>query len=480
MHAGRWSGRSHNGCAGAGAAPRRGAETAAGALYAANAGARSMTRAGVRRPKARTFTLANGLRVILASNSASPTASVWVWYRVGSKNEVPGITGASHWVEHMLFEGSPRYPKGAIDRAVLKVGGELNAFTDTDFTAYFTTVPREHLDVPLDFEADRMTRAAITDEEVSRERSVIHSEREGNENWPEFRVEEELLQLAFRIHPYRWDALGRRRDIEEMSAEQLRTYYRRFYGPKNAVLVVAGGFDPKSVEADVRRRFSKLAPWGDDVSVADVEPPAVGERRSTLSGPGTTPYLVVAWRSPALADPETPATLVLDTILGGESRLFSAGMGSRGRREHPTARLYRALVDTGLAVRATSEWNPRVYPGLFTVQVQAAPGVSLDRVERRLETVIRRFARTGPSAREMSDVRTRIRRGAALAYEGATMTGFRMGYFSTLGSLDLEDRLYRDLLRVSAREVRDRARSMFRDETRAVVRYEPTGESDRE
>lgn len=437
-----------------------------------------MTRSGVRRPRVHSLTLANGLRVLLAPDRSSPTVSVWVWYRVGSKNEWPGVTGASHWVEHMLFEGSPKYAKGEIDRAVLKVGGELNAFTDTDFTAYFTTVPREYLSVPLDFEADRMTRASITDEEVSRERTVIHSEREGNENWPEFRVEEELLQLAFRVHPYRWDALGRRRDIEQMTAAQLRDYYRRFYGPKNAALIVAGGFDPRATEVEVRRRFSKLPPWGDDVSVQDVEPPQVGERRSTLSGPGTTPYIQVGWRSPALEDPTTPATLVLDTILGGESRVFSAGMGWRGRREHPTARLYRALVDKGLAVRATSGWTPHFYPSLFTIQAQAARGVSLDRLERALESVVERLAREGPSAKEMFDVRTRVRRGAALAYEGATSSGFRIGYFATLRSLGLEDELYRNLLRVSARAVRDQARALFREETRVVVRYEPTGAGD--
>jgi zinc protease len=436
-----------------------------------------MARAGVRRPKVRSFRLSNGLRVLLAPEVTSPTASVWVWYRVGSKNERPGITGASHWVEHMLFEGSPRYGKGEIDRAVLRVGGELNAFTDTDFTAYFTTVPRDHLSVPLDFEADRMTRAAITDEEVARERTVIHSEREGNENWPEFRVEEELFQLAFRVHPYRWDALGRRRDIEQMTAEQLREYYRRFYGPKNAVLVVAGGFDVGRTEAEVRRRFSKLPSWGEDVEVPDVEPAPEGERRSTLTGPGTTPYVQIGWRSPALTDPATPATLVLDTILGGESRVFSAGIGWRGRREHPTARLYRALVEKGLAVRATSGWSPRFYPSLFTVQAQAARGVSLDRLERALVSAIDRLSRLGPTAREMSDVRIRIRRGASLAYEGATSAGFRIGYFSTLHSLTLEDELYRRLLLVSAREVRDQAQAMFRPEARVVVRYEPTGEA---
>jgi len=212
------------------------------------------------------------------------------------------------------------------------------------------------------------------------------------------------------------------------------------------------------------------------VEVPDIEPPAAGERRSTLHGPGTTPYLQVGWRSPALTDPATPATLVLDTILGGESRVFSAGMGWRGRREHPTARLYRALVDKGLAVRATSGWNPRFYPSLFTVQAQAAPGVSLDRLERALHRVIERLSRDGPTSKEMSEVRTRIRRGAALAYEGATTTGFRLGYFATLRSVTLEDELYRSLLRVSSRAVRAQAQAIFRTDSRVVVRYEPTGE----
>jgi zinc protease len=194
-----------------------------------------------------------------------------------------------------------------------------------------------------------------------------------------------------------------------------------------------------------------------------------------LTGPGTTPYLQLGWRSPALRDVATPALLVLDTILGGESRVFSAGMSWRGRREHPTARLYRALVDRGLAVRATSGWSPRVYPSLFTIQAQASPRVPLRRLERAVESVVERIGRTGPSESEMTDVRTRIRRGAALAYEGATGTGFRIGYFATLGSLALEDTLYHRLLRVTAEAVRKAARELFRPEARVVVHYEPGG-----
>ena len=429
----------------------------------------------VPRPKLRTFRLGNGLSVVLAPIPESPTASVWVWYRVGSKNEWPGITGASHWVEHMLFEGSPRYAKGEADRAVVEVGGELNAFTDTDFTAYLTTVPRDHLDVPLDIESDRMTRALIADEEVERERTIIHSEREGNENWPEFRVEEELLQLAFRVHPYRWDALGRREDIERLTPAELREYYRRFYGTRNAILVVAGGFDRRQVEVDVRRRFGRLPATGESVHVTAVEPPQVGERRATLRGPGTTPYVQVGWRAPALDDPATPATMLVDMILGGESRLFTSGGGWGRSSEHPSARLYRALVDRGLAVRATSEWRPRVHPNLFTIQAQAARGISADTLESAVYKVVDRLARDGPTAVEMRDARTKLIEGSRLAYEGASRTAFRLGYFSVLRSPEFEDEILDSLLRVSASAVRARAREMFRPEARVVVQYLPTG-----
>jgi zinc protease len=444
-------------------------------LYATAVRERRMVPSRIPRPATRSFRLANGLTVVLAPDPRSPTASVWVWYRVGSVNERPGITGASHWVEHMLFEGSPRYGKGEIDRAVVSVGGELNAFTDSDFTAYFTTVPKEHLAIPLDIESDRMTRALITDREVARERTVIFSEREGNENWPEFRVEEELYQLAFREHPYRWDALGRRDDIERMSAAELREYYRRFYGTRNAILVIAGGFEPGRVAREVRMRFGRLRGGGEDVTVAAVEPAPRGERRAELSGPGTTPYVQVGFRAPALDSPATPATIVLDAIVGGETRLFSSGSGWGRSSEHPSSRLYRALVDPGLAVRATSEWRPRRYPGLFTVQAQAARGVGADRLERAILRVLDRLAADGPTAREVAEFRAKLRRSTVLAYEGASRIGFRLGYFSVLGSPEVEDEIFRDLLRVRPTDVRSRARELFRSEARVVVRYLPRG-----
>ena len=421
------------------------------------------------------FSLSNGLSVYLAPDPASPTASVWVWYRVGSKNEWPGVTGASHWVEHMLFQGSPRYHKGDIDRAVIEVGGTLNAFTDTDFTAYFTTVPRDHLDVPLDIESDRMTRAEFEPAEVERERTVIRSEREGNENWPEFRVEEEMLHLAFRAHPYRWDPLGLPGDILALTPRDLKAYYQRFYGTRNAVLVIAGGFDPALVRKDVKRRFGPLPDSGADPTVRFVEPPSTSARRAELTGPGTTPYLEVGWRAPAVGDPRTPAALLLDVLLGGECRLFSPGGGWGRSREHPSSRLFRGLVDTGLAVSATSEFRPRVHPGLFTIHAQATEGARPERLEEALDRELDRFCRSGPTAEEMAAARTKLVRGAELAYEGATRVGFRLGYFAMLGPSSAERSLLKATLATRAGEVRERARELFRRDARVTVWYRPEG-----
>jgi zinc protease len=420
------------------------------------------------------FRLPNGLRVVLAPDASSPTASVWVWYGIGSKNEVPGLTGASHWVEHMMFNGSPRFPKGAMDRAIMEVGGYLNAFTDVDFTAYVSTVPADHLGIPLAIEADRMTRARMSESEVDRERSIVLSEREGNENWPEFRVEEELYALAFRRHPYRWDPLGYREDIQSLDAESLAGYYRRFYGTRNALLVVAGRFAPTDLRSEVQRRFAGLPASGESPPARVAEPPARGERRGALSGPGTTPFVTVGFRAPAAASDLAPATIVLDTLLGGESRMFSPSAWGRSG-DHPSAWLYRRLVDPGLAVRATCEWRPREDPGLFTVHVQASAGVTLDRIESALFAELDRVIRRGPTPAELREVRGKVRASARLAYDGASRVAFRLGYFELLGPPGFERSLYERVLRVSAPEVRAAAATIFAEAGRTVVRYEPTG-----
>lgn len=416
--------------------------------------------------------------MLLLPRPASPVVSVWAWYRVGSKNELPGTTGSAHWLEHMLFKGSAKYPVGAIDQAIISVGGVLNAFTDVDFTAYFATVPREHLSVPLDIESDRMTGATIPSPEIDRERSVVLSEREGNENHPGFRVEEELFHLAFREHPYQWDALGSVQDIKGMGRDPLYSFYRRFYGPRNSTLVVVGGFDLPSLDREVARRFGGLKGEDADPVVKVVEPPQRGERRSTLRGPGSTPLVRIGWRSAPVSDPRSSAQMMLDLYLGGETSLYSTG-GFRGAREHPNARLYQSLVDRGLAVRAGSDWPPRIHPSLFSLFAQAAPGVSTAKLEETLLAEAERLTKVPLPSKELREIKERLRRGALLGWEGSTRSAFRLGFFRCLGSLSLDPQIFRRALALTPGDLQEEARRLFRDDSRIVVRYEVENEGSR-
>ncbi len=423
-------------------------------------------------PRVESFTLPNGLDVALLARPQSPVVSSWVWYRVGSKNETPGATGAAHWLEHMLFKGSRNYAVGAIDRAIVEAGGNLNAFTDTDFTAYFITVPRQHALLPLRIESDRMTGATIPAPEVDKEREVVLSEREMNENHPVFRVEEEIFALAFHEHPYHWDPLGYAQDIRRITRDELYRFYRRFYGPANASLVLAGGFDPGEIRREIQKRFGAISHETEDPRVPTEEPPQRGERRTTLRGPGSTPLVRIGWRVPSVLSPTAARFLMLDLYLGGEIPLYPSGTSWGRSREHPSARLYQALVDTGLAVSAGSDWRPRVHPSLFSVWAQAAPGVSLDRLEEAVRAEVDRVRRRRVDPGEMARLRAKLVQGARMGWEGSTRSGFRLGYFWALGGRHLDRSVLRECLRLSPGDIREAAEEIFQDDRATVVRYE--------
>src|ERR671937_3029255 len=187
-------------------------------------------------------TLDNGLRVILREVRERPLVGVWMWYRVGGRNELPGTTGVSHWVEHMLFKGGKRFGKGEITREISRRGGALNAFTWIDCTAYFETLPSSEIQLALDIESDRIYDTRIEPEEAEAERTVVISEREGSENYPEFWLREEVQSIVWREHPYRLGVIGPKSDLRAMTRDNLYEHYRRYYMTNNATLVMLGGF----------------------------------------------------------------------------------------------------------------------------------------------------------------------------------------------------------------------------------------------
>ncbi len=199
--------------------------------------------------------LSNGLLVLFKEIHTSPIISQWIWYRVGSRDEVTGITGVSHWVEHMQFKGTRRFPAGALDKAIAREGGIWNAFTYLDWTTYYETMPSHKIDLALELEADRMLNSAFNPEEVASERTVIISERQGNENDPQFLLSEQVQQAAFFVHPYHHEIIGDLPDLQSMQREDLYRHYRNYYTPSNAVLALAGDFDTREMLARIRSLY---------------------------------------------------------------------------------------------------------------------------------------------------------------------------------------------------------------------------------
>jgi len=249
-------------------------------------------------------TLSNGLKVLLKEIHTAPLISCWTWYRVGSKDERSGQTGVSHWVEHMQFKGTPRFPASVLDKAISRDGGVWNAFTFMDWTTYMETMPAAKIDLAMQLEADRMKRSLFDEKEVAAERTVILSEREGNENEPLFRLGEAIQNAAFRVHPYQHEVIGDRADLQSMTREDLYHHYQTYYQPNNAVLSVAGDFKKDQILEKIKDLFEGIPRGEEPPRLVRPEPEAQGAHQLQVEGPGETCYLQAAWHAPAGNDPD--------------------------------------------------------------------------------------------------------------------------------------------------------------------------------
>ncbi|MEK6221324.1 MAG: insulinase family protein, partial [Chloroflexota bacterium] len=278
--------------------------------------------------------LDNGLVVLLKEIHTSPIISHWIWYQVGSRNEVPGITGASHWVEHMLFKGTDKFPSGKLDKAISREGGYWNAMTYIDWTTYFATMPADKIDLILQVEADRMRNAHFLEADVDSERSVIISERQGNENSPMFRMDEEIQAAAFRVHSYHHQVIGDMPDLENMRRDDLVDHYKKYYIPNNAVLTIAGDFKTKKMLKRIRELFGQIPAGEIPNRNMRTEPEQKGERRINLEGPGETAFVRFAYRAPMGDDKDFFSLMILDSLLTGASSLnmFGGGISNKTSR----------------------------------------------------------------------------------------------------------------------------------------------------
>ncbi len=417
-------------------------------------------------------TLPNGLTVLLQEAHDAPLASFWVWYRVGSRDEHPGLTGISHWVEHMQFKGTPSLAKGAIFRDVSKHGGTLNALTSNDWTAYYETLPADRLDLSLQIEADRMANSLFDPEETDSERTVILSERQGAENTPTFLLYEEVVGAAFRAHPYRHMVIGHETDLRTISRDDLYDHYRRYYAPNNAFVVAVGDFDAAELYNRIETAFGQIERGSDIKRRQAVEPPQRGERRVTLRRPAPTAYLRMAFHAPNAQHPDTPALLLADAVLSGGKGMGLGGGGPMGR----SARFYRALVAAGLARSASSDFDLYVDPYLFTVGVTALPGVDPSQIEAVVDAELARLRDDAVSESELARALKQLKAQYVYSGEGVTNRAFWLGQMEMVDSYRRVASLIDELEAVTPDDIQRVAQTYLQPETRTVGWLVPDGE----
>ena len=414
--------------------------------------------------------LDNGLKILLKPVRTAPVATFWVWYRVGSRNEVPGITGVSHWVEHMMFKGTPSLGKGEIMKLINRNGGVDNAFTWTDYTAYFETLPSDRIDLALRIEADRMINSLFDANEVASERTVIISEREGAENEPRFWLGEEVQAAAYKVHPYHHDTIGWKTDLQTMTRDDLYNHYRLYYAQNNAVVVAVGDFDADEMQKKIAEAFGKI-PRGREVpQVKTVEPPQEAERRIVLRRPGPASYFLALYHGPSASDPDFFPTFVLSSVLSGVGGMSFSGHGSPGR----SSRLYRALVETGLATDVDCGFRATIDPGTIDVAATARPGVAVEKIERAIFAELEKIATKPITDAELAKVVKQVKSQFVYATDGVMNLGYWLGMLDIVASYKLYDTFLENIIAVKKADVQRVAQKYLTATNRTVGWLVPT------
>jgi zinc protease len=411
-----------------------------------------------------TFTLGNGLQVVVIPDHRTPVVTQMIWYKVGSADETPGKSGLAHFLEHLMFKGTSKHPAGEFSQTVLRIGGNENAFTSTDYTGYFQRVPREQLGKMMAFEADRMTGLILKDENVLPERDVVLEEFNMRvANNPDARLTEQIMAALYLNHPYGRPVIGWRQEIEKLDREDALAFYKRFYAPNNAILVIAGDVDAKDVRPLVERTFGDVAaqPAISAQRLRPQEPVPAAPRTVTLSDArveqsSVRRYYLVPSSNTAAAG-ESPALDVLAQLMGNGNNSY----------------LYRALVvDRPLAVSAGAGYQGTSLDATqFMISASPKPGVEFAQVEQVIDDVIADLGQNTVRAEDLERVKTQLIAEAIYAQDNqATLARWYGGALTTGLSID-DIRSWPDRIRtVTAEQVRDAAQKWL-DKKRSVTGY---------
>lgn len=339
----------------------------------------------------RTFTLKNGIKFLVLEDFSIPNANMYLFYKVGSRNEHPGITGLSHFFEHMMFNGAQKFGPKQFDRTMEFNGGANNAYTTEDMTVYTNWFPASALETIFDLEADRMASLSIDSAMVESERGVVLSERStGLENSPWRLLLENVQATAFQDGPYHWPVIGYEQDIKNWTKKDLEYYFRTYYAPNNAVVVVSGAVKTDDIKRLAAQYLEPIPAQPAPKAVHLVESPQQGERRIVVQKEVATPYLSIAYRTPATRDSDYYALKVLESVLASGN----------------SSRLYASLVDQQqLATSVFVYFGESFDPNLFSINAVANAGVKPEVLEQSIYTQLEKLKQEGITEAELQKIK---------------------------------------------------------------------------
>lgn len=404
-----------------------------------------------------TFTLANGMQVVVVTNARAPIVTHMVWYKVGAADEAAGESGNAHLLEHLMFKGTETLGPGEFSRLIAKNGGQENAFTSYDYTAYYQTVAKDRLELVMKYEADRMTNLVLTDDLVASEREVVLEERRSRiDNDPASRLRETMQAVLYLNHPYRIPIIGWQHEIAALNAETALAFYRRWYAPNNAVLIVAGDVTAAEVRPLAEKYYGGIPAREVPPRLREAEPPQAAPRRVTLeSADVRQPGLAITYLAPSYngeGGERAYALEVLDEILGGGT----------------TSRLYRALVvEQALAAAVNSSYSPSALDlSSFDFSGSPRPGVEIERLEAGIRAEIARLLTEGVSEAEVEMAKRRLAADAVYARDSLGTAPNVFGRALTTGRSVADVEAWPErIAAVTPAQVMAAARAVFRDES---------------
>jgi zinc protease len=418
--------------------------------------------APVNGPEVADFTLANGLEIVVVPDHRTPVVTHMVWYKVGSSDETPGKSGLAHFLEHLMFKGTARNPEGRFSKMVAALGGQENAFTTSDYTAFFQRIARDHLETMMAFEADRMTGLVLNEANVVPERNVVLEEYNMRvANSPDARLAEQISAALYLNNPYGRPVIGWRHEIEGLTGVDALAFYHRFYTPNNAVVVIAGDVTADEVRALAEKTYAKVP------RVAEVAPRARPQEPQQIA-PRT-----VTLADARVAQPSLQRSYLVPSYTRAKNDAAALEVLAHVLGTGQTSRLYRALVvEQRLAVNAGSFYQGSALDDTrFGVYAMPQPGVTFAQVEHALDDVIAGLIKSGIGADELARAKTRMIADAVYAQDNQASLARWYGVALTTGQTVADVQAWPDLIRsVTAEQVRDAARAWL-DARRSVTGY---------